>query len=143
MAITQTMGVVNTWSIEKLQNRVSIYTDDGALVRNVEDSSSVGLNGVLSHVVVQKKGEDGESEAQAWLADHGLTPEIDGGGAGPSGGPDRRSGGGAEGHGERGDRPVLGGYGHPHLEERAALRKVYPEFSESDRIGGDGTWQSR
>lgn len=76
MAITQTMGVVNTWSIEKLQNRVAIYTDDGALVRNVEDSASVRLNGVLSHVVVQKKGEDGESEAQAWLADHGLTQKL-------------------------------------------------------------------
>ena len=76
MEIAQTMGVSNTWSIEKLQNRVAIYTDDGALVRNVDDSGSISLNGQLSHVITQKSGEDAGAEAQAWLEDHGLSQNL-------------------------------------------------------------------
>lgn len=76
MEIAQTMGVSNTWSIEKLQNRVAIYTDDGALVRNVDDGSSISLNGQLSHVLTQKSGEDVGEEAQAWLEDHGLSQNL-------------------------------------------------------------------
>lgn len=76
LAIAQTMGVSNTWNIEKMQNRVAIYTDDGALVRNVDDSGSISLNGQLAHVLVQKSGEDAGAEAQAWLEDHGLSQNL-------------------------------------------------------------------
>lgn len=76
MEIAQTMGVVNTWNIEKLNNRVAIYTDDGALVRYVDDSGSIGLNGQLSHVIVQRSGEDAGAEARAWLEDNGLRQTL-------------------------------------------------------------------
>ena len=76
LEIAQTMGVNNTWNIEKLNNRVAIYTDDGALVRNVDDSASMNLNGLLSHVIVQRDGEDAGAEAQAWLEDNGLQQNL-------------------------------------------------------------------
>ena len=76
LEIAQTMGVNNTWNIEKLNNRVAIYTDDGALVRNVDDSASMSLNGLLSHVIVQRDGEDAGAEAKAWLEDNGLQQNL-------------------------------------------------------------------
>lgn len=76
LEIAQTMGVSNTWNIEKLNNRVAIYTDDGALVRNVDDGGSLSLNGQLSHVIVQRSGEDTGAEAQAWLEDNGLQQSL-------------------------------------------------------------------
>lgn len=76
LEIAQTMGVTNTWNIEKLNNRVAIYTDDGALVRNVDDGASLSLNGQLSHVIVQRSGEDAGAEAQAWLEDNGLQQSL-------------------------------------------------------------------
>lgn len=76
LEIAQTMGITNTWNIEKLNNRAAIYTDDGALVRNVEDSTSMALNGLLSHVIVQRDGEDAGAQAQAWLEDNGLQQNL-------------------------------------------------------------------
>lgn len=74
--IQSTMGVTNTWDISKLQNSVAIYTDTGALVRRVEDQSSIGLNGRLEHVITQRGDEDAGPEAQAWLEDHGLQQTL-------------------------------------------------------------------
>ena len=76
LEIAQTMGVTNTWDIEKINNRVAIYTDDGALVRTVDNGSSLSLNGQLSHVIVQRSGEDAGAEAQAWLEDNGLQQSL-------------------------------------------------------------------
>lgn len=76
LEIVQTMGVSNTWNIEKLNNRVAIYTDDGALVRNVDDSASIALNGVLTHVLKQTEDKDAGAEAQAWLEDNGLQQTL-------------------------------------------------------------------
>ena len=76
MEIVRTMGVANTWNIEKMQNRVAIYTDDGALVRNVDDAASIALNGTLCHVLRQSSGEDVGDEARAWLEDHGLSQNL-------------------------------------------------------------------
>lgn len=76
LEIAQTMGVTNTWSIEQLDNRVSIYTDDGALVRNVDSTESIRINGTLSHVLKQRSGEDADAEAQAWLEDHGIQQNL-------------------------------------------------------------------
>lgn len=76
LEIAQTMGVTNTWNIVKLNNRVAIYTDDGALVRNVDEGASISLNGTLSHVIVQRDDEDAGAEAQAWLEDNGLKQNL-------------------------------------------------------------------
>ena len=76
MEIVRTMGVTNTWNIEKLNNRVAIYTDDGALVRNVDNADSRELNGTLAHVLKQSSGKDVGAEAQAWLNDRGLTQNL-------------------------------------------------------------------
>ena len=42
----------------------------------MEDKDSIGLNGRLEHVLIQKDGEDAGAEAQAWLADHGLQQDL-------------------------------------------------------------------
>ena len=76
LEIVRTMGVSNTWEITGLSNSAAIYTDDGALVRRVEDQASLALNGRLEHVVVQRAGEDAGAEAQAWLADNGLQQQL-------------------------------------------------------------------
>lgn len=76
LTIKSTMGVTNTWDISKLQNSVAIRTDTGALVRRVEDGASIGLNGQLEHVIIQRSGEDAGAEAQAWLEDHGLQQSL-------------------------------------------------------------------
>lgn len=76
LEIARTMGVTNTWNIENLQNQAAIYTDDGALVRTVDDAASQRLNGVLSHVIRQSSGKDAGAEAEAWLADHGLQQNL-------------------------------------------------------------------
>ena len=76
LTIKSTMGVTNTWDISKLQNSVAIRTDTGALVRRVEDGASIGLNGRLEHVIIQRSGEDAGAEAQAWLEDHGLQQSL-------------------------------------------------------------------
>lgn len=76
LEIVQTMGVTNTWDIKDLCTGVAIYTDDGALVRRVEDSASQALNGRLEHVITQRSGEDAGAEAQAWLEDNGLQQSL-------------------------------------------------------------------
>lgn len=76
LEIVQTMGVTNTWDITDLCTGVAIYTDDGALVRRVEDSASQALNGRLEHVITQRSGEDAGAEAQAWLEDNGLQQSL-------------------------------------------------------------------
>lgn len=76
LEIAQTMGVTNTWDITDLCNSVAIYTDDGALVRRVEDGASQGLNGRLEHIITQRAGEDAGAEAQAWLEDNGLQQNL-------------------------------------------------------------------
>lgn len=76
LSIVSTMSVTNTWDITNLQNSVAIRTQEGALVRRVEDGASVALNGRLEHVITQRDGEDAGKEAQAWLADHGLQQNL-------------------------------------------------------------------
>lgn len=76
LEIVQTMGVTNTWDIADLCTGVAIYTDDGTLVRRVEDSASQALNGRLEHVITQRSGEDAGAEAQAWLEDNGLQQSL-------------------------------------------------------------------
>lgn len=76
LEIVQTMGVTNTWDITDLCTGVAIYTDDGTLVRRVEDSASQALNGRLEHVITQRSGEDAGAEAQAWLEDNGLQQSL-------------------------------------------------------------------
>ena len=76
MEIVQTMGVTNSWSIERLCNSVAIYTDDGQLVRRVEDGASQAVNGRLEHVLRQRAGEDAAGEARAWLEDNGLQQNL-------------------------------------------------------------------
>ena len=75
-SIQSTMAVTNTWDITNLQNSVAIRTDTGTLVRRVDDGDSVSRNGRLEHVILQREGEDGGKEAQAWLADHGLQQNL-------------------------------------------------------------------
>lgn len=76
LSIVSTMSVTNTWDITNLQNSVAIRTQEGALVRRVEDAASVALNGRLEHVITQRDGEDGGKEAQAWLEDNGLQQNL-------------------------------------------------------------------
>lgn len=76
LSIEGTMGVVNTWDISRLQNSVAIYTDDGKLVRRVDDSASVAANGRLEHVLTQRKGQDAGAAAKAWLEDNGLAQTL-------------------------------------------------------------------
>lgn len=76
LSITSTMSVTNTWDITNLQNSVAIRTQEGALVRRVEDAASVALNGRLEHVITQRDGEDAGKEAQAWLEDNGLQQNL-------------------------------------------------------------------
>ena len=76
LSIVSTMSVTNTWDITNLQNSVAIRTQEGALVRRVEDGASVALNGRLEHVITQRDGEDAGKEAQAWLADNGLQQNL-------------------------------------------------------------------
>ncbi|MGI6029760.1 MAG: XkdQ/YqbQ family protein [Candidatus Heteroscillospira sp.] len=74
--ISRPMSVTNTWDITELQNSVAIYTDDGQLVRRIQDSQGVERNGRLEHVLTQKNGEDAEESARAWLEDHGLSQSL-------------------------------------------------------------------
>ena len=76
LEIVRTMGMANSWSIERLCKSVAIYTDDGQLVRRVEDGASQALNGRLEHTVIQRSGEDAGAEARAWLEDHGLQQNL-------------------------------------------------------------------
>lgn len=76
LSIVSTMAVTNTWDITNLQNSVAIRTQEGALVRRVEDGASVALNGRLEHVITQRDGEDAGKEAQAWLEDNGLQQNL-------------------------------------------------------------------
>ena len=76
LTIASTMAVTNTWDITNLQNSVAIYTDTGALVRRVQDAASMGRNGRLEHVIIQRDGEDAGKEAQAWLEDNGLRQNL-------------------------------------------------------------------
>lgn len=76
LSIVSTMSVTNTWDITNLQNSVAIRTQEGALVRRVEDGASVALNGRLEHVITQRDGEDAGKEAQAWLEDNGLQQNL-------------------------------------------------------------------
>lgn len=76
LEIAQTMGVTNTWSIKDLCTGVAIYTEDGALVRRVEDAAAQARNGRLEHVITQRSGKDAGAEAAAWLADHGLRQTL-------------------------------------------------------------------
>lgn len=76
LSIVSTMAVTNTWDITNLQNSVAIRTQEGALVRRVEDGASVALNGQLEHVITQRDGEDAGKEAQAWLEDNGLQQNL-------------------------------------------------------------------
>ena len=76
LSIASTMSVTNTWDITNLQNSVAIRTQEGALVRRVEDAASVALNGRLEHVITQRDGEDAGKEAQAWLEDNGLQQTL-------------------------------------------------------------------
>lgn len=76
LSIVSTMAVTNTWDITNLQNSVAIRTQEGALVRRVEDGASVALNGRLEHVITQRDGEDAGKEAQAWLEDTGLQQNL-------------------------------------------------------------------
>ena len=69
-------AVTNTWDITNLQNSVAIRTQEGALVRRVEDADSVALNGRLEHVITQRDGGTRGSEAQAWLEDNGLQQNL-------------------------------------------------------------------
>lgn len=45
LEIAQTMGVTNTWDITGLCNRVAIYSENGGLLRCVEDGASQRRNG--------------------------------------------------------------------------------------------------
>lgn len=76
MEIASTLAVTNSWDITDLCNSVAIYTDDGALVRRVQDSPSMTLNGRLEYVITQRDGEDAGAEAKAWLEDHGLQQTV-------------------------------------------------------------------
>lgn len=76
LTIASTMEVVNTWDISNLQNSVAIYTESGALVRRVEDATSLALNGRLEHVLTQRSGQDAQVEAKAWLEEHGLSQTL-------------------------------------------------------------------
>lgn len=76
LSIVSTMSVTNTWDITNLQNSVAIRTQEGALVRRVEDTASMALNGQLEHVITQRDGEDAGKEAQAWLEDNGLQQNL-------------------------------------------------------------------
>ena len=76
LEITQTMGVTNTWDITGLCTGVAIYTDDGALVRRVEDSAAQARSGRLEHVITQRSGQDADGEARAWLEDNGLQQTL-------------------------------------------------------------------
>lgn len=70
----QTLRV--TEDISELSNAVAIYTQDGTLVRTVEDQESIALYGRLQHVLTQRDGEDAGPEAQAWLEDNGLAQTL-------------------------------------------------------------------
>lgn len=76
LEIAQTMGVTNTWDITGLCNRVAIYSEDGQLLRYVEDGASQRRNGMLQQVVTQRKGNDAAAEAKAVLEDNALQQNL-------------------------------------------------------------------
>jgi len=76
MEVRTTMSVTNTWDVSALSNSVAIYSDDGALIRRIDDADSIALNGRLEHVITQRSGTDAAAEAKAWLADHGLQQRL-------------------------------------------------------------------
>lgn len=75
LEIARTMGVVNTWSVEQLVNRVEIRSDSGALLQVVEDGPSQALNGRLQQVLTQKK-EDLTAQANSILEDQGVRQSL-------------------------------------------------------------------
>ena len=62
--------------ITGLQNAVAVYSQEGQLIRTVEDAESIALYGRLQHVLEQRDGEDAGAEARAWLEDHGLEQTL-------------------------------------------------------------------
>lgn len=76
LEIAQTMGVTNTWDITGLCNRVAIYSENGGLLRCVEDGASQRRNGTLQRVVTQRKGKDAAAEAIAVLEDNALQQNL-------------------------------------------------------------------
>lgn len=62
--------------ITGLQNAVAVYSQEGQLIRTVEDAESTALYGRLQHVLQQRDGEDAGAEARAWLEDHGLEQTL-------------------------------------------------------------------
>ena len=129
LSIASTMAVTNTWDITNLQNSVAIRTQEGALVRRVEDADSVALNGRLEHVITQRDGEDAGQRGPGLAGGQRPPAEPDGGDPGRPPAHHRR-GGAAEGHGQRGVRPVLDRRRHPHLEERAVLLQADAELPQ-------------
>lgn len=71
-----TMGMNYTEDISNLQNSVAIYSEDGSLIRTIDDAESVALYGQLQHVLKQKDGEDASKEAQTWLEDNGPQQSV-------------------------------------------------------------------
>lgn len=63
-------------SIESLRNSVAIYSDQGALVRTIDDGESVKLYGLLQHALIQRRGGDAAAEARAYLEDNGVQQTV-------------------------------------------------------------------
>lgn len=57
--------------ISAIHTSVAIYTEDGKLVRTVDDSGLRAAYGLFQHVMRQQDGVDALAEARAYLEDHG------------------------------------------------------------------------
>lgn len=62
--------------VSKLYNQVDIYTQEGKLIRTVDDPESRAAYGSFRKLLTQTKGEDAGKEAQAALEDNGLAQTV-------------------------------------------------------------------
>lgn len=59
-----------TEDISAICTAVAIYSEEGDLIRTVDDIQLQGLYGRFQHAVTQREGDDAVGEAQTWLDDH-------------------------------------------------------------------------
>lgn len=70
------MGIDITEDISKMSTLVSIYSDDGKLLRKVTGEAFDDFKIPLQHVAIQSKGKDAGKEAKTFLEDNGLKQSI-------------------------------------------------------------------
>lgn len=70
------MGIDISEDISKMSTLVSLYSDDGKLIRTIAGQEGQELGLSLQKIMVQREGADAKKEADAYLADNGLSQTI-------------------------------------------------------------------